>query len=405
MKTMLLTDIQPSNNLTAGIVTAQMCRFVPQGQLAIFCVQNRHLRPEPYPDLANIPMRIVIKPNELSRRSIRKLPVGRLGAIATETVRRLTLIPPLVRQAVAFGREQNVTSVWAILQGQTMVRMASAVADGLGVPLRAQVWDPLSWWLQAHGVDRFNRRWDLALFDRTMRRAITCAAASWAMASHYEQRYGTSSQAIIASLDRSVARRPGPKLRASNELCIGMAGQFYASDEWLRLVWALEHARWQVAGRKVVVRVLGHQRPEGIREENLDFLGWQPQEKAVDLLSSTCDILYCPYPFAASMDDVAKLSFPSKIPTYLAAGRPVLFHGPVYSAPALYLKDRGAGFVSRAIDPDAVYDGLLHLVEDEALYERLARGAQEAFVADFTLDRMGKKVRCFLGYPDSENEK
>ncbi len=36
MKTLLLTDIPPSSNLTAGIVTAQMCRFVPQGELAIF---------------------------------------------------------------------------------------------------------------------------------------------------------------------------------------------------------------------------------------------------------------------------------------------------------------------------------------------------------------------------------
>ena len=40
MKTLLLTDIPPSSNLTAGIVTAQMCRFVGLGELAIFCVQN-----------------------------------------------------------------------------------------------------------------------------------------------------------------------------------------------------------------------------------------------------------------------------------------------------------------------------------------------------------------------------
>ena len=232
MKTLLLTDIPPSANFTAGMVTAQMSRFIPPGELAIFCVQNRYLRPESYPDLADIPIRFVVKPNELSRRSTRWISVGRIGAIATETVRRLTMIFSASRQAIAYGKEHNVTSLWAIVQGQTMVRMATSVADGLGVPLRAQVWDPLSWWLQAHGVDRFNRKWDLAAFDHTMRSATICATASTAMASHYEALYGTPSQVIIASLDRSIARRPEPKLRKSDELVIGMAGQLYANDEW-----------------------------------------------------------------------------------------------------------------------------------------------------------------------------
>ena len=115
-----------------------------------------------------------------------------------------------------------------------------------------------------------------------------------------------------------------------------------------RLVWALEYAGWQVAGRRVVIRVLGHQRPPTIPEHNLDFLGWQPQERAVELLSTSCDVLYCPYPYAASLAEVAKYSFPSKIPTYLAAGRPILFHGPTYASPARYLEATGAGFRSVA---------------------------------------------------------
>jgi hypothetical protein len=98
------------------------------------------------------------------------------------------------------------------------------------------------------------------------------------------------------------------------------------------------------------------------------------------------------------MADVAKLSFPSKIPTYLAAGRPILFHGPTYSGAAHYLQRTGAGFIARAMDAAAVYDALMHLVEDRSLYGRLAQGAQEAFLADFTLDRMTTLVRDFLGY-------
>ena len=70
MKTLLLTDIPPSSNLTAGIVTAQMCRFVAPDEVAIFCVQNPYLTPQLYDDLAGISMRVVRKPNEQARRQI-----------------------------------------------------------------------------------------------------------------------------------------------------------------------------------------------------------------------------------------------------------------------------------------------------------------------------------------------
>jgi hypothetical protein len=400
MKTLLLTDIPPSSNLTAGIVTAQMCRFIPAGELAIFCVQNPHLRPEPYPDLAGIPIKTVRKPNELSRRRTRSVLIGRIGATAVEGFRRLWFAPRIVHQALEYGRQQQVDSLWAVLQGQTMVRMASAVAAGLNVPLRTQVWDPLEWWLRAHGVDPVNRALDLTLFDRAIEGSVACATASWAMAESYQAKYGTSCVPVIASLKRTLGRRPEAELRMPKEVAIGMAGQFYAGQAWHELVRSLNLADWQVDGRRVVVRVLGNQRPEGVPDQNLDFLGWKPQEEAVEILSQTCDILYCPYPFEPRMAEVARLSFPSKIPTYLAAGRPIIFHGPDYAGAWRYLSERRAAYLCGSPEPAAVYNGLSHLVEDKAFYAATAKSAQDAFIADFTLEQMGKDMRRFLGYPE-----
>jgi hypothetical protein len=397
MKTLLLTDIPPCSNLTAGIVTAQMARCVPEGELAIFCVQNPHLAPALCPDLAHVPMKVVPKPNEHARRVVKGVPLGTAGAMAVETLKRQMLTPRLVRDAVAYGRAQGATSVWAILQGQTTVRMALGVARGLGVPLRTQVWDPLRWWLDAHKVDPLNARRDMALFDATLKASTACATASWAMARHYEERYGIPALAIIASLDPAIAHQPAPALRGGGELAIGMAGQIYAMQEWQELVAALEGANWQVQGRHVVLRVLGHIRPANVPEANLDFLGWQSQEDTVRLLSERCDILYCPYPFAPEMEEVSRLSFPSKIPTYLAAGRPVLFHGPGYASPASYLTERGAGIVTAGLEAPHVLAGLEQLCGDAALYEALALGARQAFLADFTLARMGELMARFLG--------
>ncbi|WP_143039594.1 MULTISPECIES: glycosyltransferase [Bradyrhizobium] len=383
-------------------MTAQMCRCVAADELAIFCVLNRHLTPDLYPDLAAIPSKTVHKPNEQNPRNPKYFPLDLARAFASETIRRRTVIPSLVREAIAYGREQGVTSLWAILQGQTMVRIAGAVAEGLNVPLRAQVWDPLGWWLRAHGVDRFNRRADLAKFDETMRQATTCAAASWAMARQYKEQYGTTSYVIIASLDEALAHKPVPALRNSDEVVIGMAGQFYAEQEWHDLLQALNLAGWQIGGRKIVVRVAGHAPPrtETAQAASIEFLGWRSQPELIDILSTTCDIMYCPYPFSPQMEEVARLSFPSKIPTYLAAGRPILFHGPDYASPAHYLRERGAGLICRTGEPAAVYNAVLQLVEDTELYAELAVAAQAAFEADFALNSMKKSVRNFLGYSD-----
>ncbi|GAU83433.1 glycosyltransferase family 4 protein [Bosea sp. BIWAKO-01] len=400
---LLLTDIPPCSNLTAGIVTAQMCRFVPKSELAVFCVTNPHLQPKLYDDLADVEMKMIPKPIEQQRRVLRGIRIGRVGAAAVEAVKRVTLPRGLIRQAVAYGRAIGATDLWAILQGQTMVRIAAPVARELGVPLRVHVWDPLRWWLDAHGVDPVNRRLDLAQFDRTLRQATSCAAASGPMARHYQEIYGVPSTAVIASIDPTLAQTPPTALGSTDSVVVGMVGQFYASEEWRQLVTALNFAKWRVGERKVVLMTFGHEPPPSdIPDGHLKFMGWKDQPEVIRTIARNCDVAYCPYPFAANMEEVSRLSFPSKVPTYLAAGRPILFHGPSYSAPYIYLKERGAAYLCRDAYATSVYNGLVHLVEDAVLYEATALAAQRAFLADFTLPRMERAVRQFLGYDVSE---
>jgi hypothetical protein len=399
MSILLLTDIPPCSNLTAGLVTAQMCRAIRPDPLVMFCVLNRHLHPEPFEDLADMAQKTVSKPNEVGVRRWKGFSWGEPGSAAIEFARRNQKIPPLVREAVAFGREHRVDRVWAVLQGQTMVRMALPVAKKLGASLHLHVWDPLRWWHKAHKVDRFNAWLDRAMFDRTMRSAASCASASWAMTEHFSRLYGVSGEPVMAALPIEWMRRPAPRLHSADELVIGMAGQFYAKEEWLTLLNALSQADWKVAGRRVMLRVMGGEPPPGdISSDHLDFLGWRSQEDALDILAHHCDVLYCAYPFAAEMAEVSRLSFPSKLPTFFCAGRPVLFHGPADSSPGVYLERRQAAYVSGE-SADSVLKALHDLVEDGTLYYGLAQASTQAFLDDFTLDRQHDAVRRFLALP------
>ncbi len=441
MKILLLTDIPPCQGFTAGLVLDRLCRFLPKGSIVCFALTNPDLDPKLSPDLSWIPTAYGKKRNETSLLpDLRRLsavlvhranvspwfrvlfsPLLGIGAIIRlavpsrlhrlfffpaswllEKLRRVFVVPRLAKQVVAFGRRHNVDVVWAVLQGQTVTQIAADVAERLNATLITQVWDPLSWWLHDNQIDRFNRRSALADFDRALRKSRTCLTASWAMTEDYERRYGPRSVPVIASHPKSVARSPDLSRFPDDEIHIGMAGQFYAGDEWLHFLRALNMSGWQVRGRPVRITVLGGAAPPGKSPPGrVQYLGWQSQADAARLLSEL-DVLYCPYPFAPHMADVMMLSFPSKVVLYLAAGRPILFHGPAVSSPAVYLQKHRAAVIIGDLHSAAIYNGLCRLVDHPDLYNELGRNAQRAFLADFTLETMRDNFERALGVPLNE---
>lgn len=399
MKILLLTDIPPCENFTAGLVLSAMVRFVPRDQICIFSVTNPALDVRLGEDFANIPIEMQAKPNEnwswLPRRKLTRV-FSATATFAGEIFSETVAIPSLIQKAVRFGQEQKVDRVWAVLQGQTTIRMAEAVAKKLGVPLHTHVWDPFSWWAKAHAVDRLNTRRVQALFDRAIANSHAVATASVPMADMYKQRFGVAAIPIIASHHRSMAHAPGLERSGDKPLLIGMAGQFYAANEWLQLLHALRGADWQIAGRQVRVVVLGPQQPPGTPNPHVSFLGWKSQKDAAFILSQ-CDILYCPYPFDPGMKEVSQFSFPSKLVLYLLAGRPIVLHGPDYSSPAHYIRAHRCGLVAGRLPATSIYNELERLVSNPESYREMAENAHAAFIADFTLESMERAFNAFIG--------
>lgn len=376
-----------------------MVRLVPRDEICCFTVANPTLDMHLAPEFSNIPIEVHVKPNENWAWLPRQRFVRRLSSVASfagEYITEQTVVRVLIRKAVSFGREQRVDRVWAVLQGQTMIRMAQAVADQLGVPLHTHVWDPFSWWARANCLDGITTRRVQSMFDNAIRHSTCVAAASEPMAELYRERFGVSAVPVIASHSKSMAQAPDLAFNDNTPIVIGMAGQFYAANEWLQLLHALRASNWSVAGRTVRILVMGPQRPPGEIDGHVSFLGWKSQQDAAFILSN-CDVLYCPYPFDLSMKEVSQFSFPSKLVLYLAAGRPILFHGPDYSSPAHYIKSRKCGLIASRLVATAVYNEIERFaVMDFGEYRRLATNAQEAFLNDFTLESMARSFNIFI---------
>ena len=404
MKVLLISDIPPCDDFTAGIVLSAMVRFLPRGTVCCFAVVNPLLPLRMSPEFGGIPVEFHRKPLENWAWLPQRAPFNRFASLvgrAGETYGSERQVKSLIDQAIAFGRKQQVDRVWAVLQGQTTIRMALAVAEGLNVPLHCQVWDPFGWWAKANRLDPETTQETQQLFDKTIERSAAVATASHPMANDFRDRFGTRANPVISSYPRAMAQSAAAAPLPGASITIGMAGQFYAADEWLQLLAALQAANWSVGGRRVDIVAMGPARPPAMPASHVTFLGWKPQAEALRLLNG-CDFLYCPYPFDPAMEQVARLSFPSKLVLYMAAGRPVIFHGPAYSAPAQYIAERGCGILATSLPAEGILREIERLGGNHQLYSEMASKARQAFLEDFTLESMARSFHDFIGAAASD---
>lgn len=395
MKVLLLTDIPPCDNYTAGLALEKLVRLLPAEDIVLCSVINRKSSPVIPDDLQRIPSLTLQKPNEAG---VRFLPRGggAVTAYVFELFQAVRTSRVLLPKIIDFARENCVEAVWVVLQGQTMVRLARPLARALGVPLFTQVWDPFGWWLREHRIDDWTRRRLLAEFDRVILHSTACATASWAMSETYTQEYGVRNVPVIAGLPRELAREPATQPHPGDEFVIGMAGQFYAQAEWYSLIHALDQVGWAIAGRRVRIRVMGGEFHVSTHAPgNFEYLGWQSQAETIRLLAES-DLLYLPYWFAEGYREESTNSFPSKLVTYFAAGRPVFCHAPDYASPAQYLARNDTGYLCASLEASAILKMLEHAVTDGAAYAKSARNGSACFLRDFTPERMKESLLDFL---------
>lgn len=395
----------PCSNFTAGLVLAQLCKFIPADAICCYSVLDSRLKPTVDDDINSIPIEFSKKPIEYAGKILPdyfgKLSkaVGSTASFFFELYNELIYEKIIVLKVTKFAKKHGIDRIWCVLEGQTMIRIALPVTKALDIPLHTHVWDPPGWWLRENKVNKLIAKRTLAEFDRVLRNSVTCATASWAMAKAYAESYQLPTTPVIPSLSSKFAQAPAVSINDSDKLVIGMAGQIYSSDEWTALIKALDSVNWTIGNRTVVIRFMG--RYANLRAEgtmNIEYLGWRSQAETIQLMSEA-DILYCPYWFNTEFKEEASLSFPSKLTTYLAAGRPVLFHGPDYASPSNFLAANNAGVCCNSLNTDDILFALSELVNNKQLYSTTCSNGSIAFHKHLTLDVMKQSFADFLNLP------
>lgn len=95
-------------------------------------------------------------------------------------------------------------------------------------------------------------------------------------------------------------------------------------------------------------------------------------------LLGKADVLLLPVNFDSASVDFVRLSMPTKVPSYLASGTPILVYGPQGVAQVEYAREYGWGRVVDRQGIDALASAVRHMVEDSALRQELSMKAREA---------------------------
>ncbi len=393
-KILLLSTIPPCSNYSGGQVLEQLCQFLPKNSLVCFILLDKSLHPEISKELSWMPMEYFSKPAD----GWPKLPlyITPILSFFGEMYHSLFTTRILAKKVIAYGKKHQVDCLWVTLQGQTTIRLARKVAQGLGVPLLTEVWDDPEWWLKDNHIDKISSKLILKNFTKDLKFSEKCATAGWAMANVYQKEYSAKTVPFLPSLKENWALKPATKIHSEKELIIGVVGQLYSVEEWQKLIVALDKTSWKIGKREVKIRILAScANLYSYKPARIEFLGYHSQKDTVNLISHA-DILYCPYIFNPEFKKVSELSFPGKLITYLASGRPVFFHGPVYAGPGGFLKKNKAGFVCNSLDPEIIIRDLKELINNKKLYAQLADNGHKMFKKYFTFACLRQSFADFL---------
>ena len=393
---LIVSPVAPVPEGVGGVYLRDLCLMYPADRLAFAVLPGIGAGAWPEP-LAQAPRTMLdAVPERGFDRWGRQVQQSTRGLFDRYVDRRP--LPRLIEHVADFASRTQPDLLWIPLAGPTMINVAAALHRRLGVPMITTVWDPPDyalphyWGIRGTALGRI-----MARFSDAIRASVRCAVASAEMGETYERRYGTPCVPMIHGLPESEWIAP-TGMRSPNEpFVIGYAGSLYARREWDALIAALAAAQWRVGGRAAIVRVLAaglDMRVTG--PAHIEFLGWHSTADAVRILAS-CDVCYVPYWFDDAFRPGVELSFPNKVSLYLAAGRPILYHGPERATPTRFLERWPVGIACHSLDAPDITRALRVAASDADFHDRAAAAIPRVLREELGLHVFRQRFADFVG--------
>lgn len=132
-------------------------------------------------------------------------------------------------------------------------------------------------------------------------------------------------------------------------------------------------------------------------EQYIIDLGWIERREIPDILA-LADILVQP----GKADEFNDYRFPSKIPEFMAMGKPVILPQTNIALSLTHLQD---AFILPVVDENTLQDAITSIRENSQLYEQLSQGAFKFAQNNFSWEKSTEKLINFYHSIDTDNYK
>lgn len=394
---LLLTGSPPGDRGVGQIIVNEICQNYPHDKIFCFAALSRHDNYEKPAEFGDLTVETVHRRYEHQFR-----PMGRLLSPITTRASYWGMYRrhcrTLTRQAIEFGRQHRCDLLFSILENTTVMQMTDPVAKGLAIPKHLLVWDAPDYIANMPGQMPLSVEAMVDTFSQAMQGAKQLAVVSEPMARKYKSDFGLESTIL-----RHVAAPPAnsPQSLSDNDagkpFVIGFAGSVTAKPQLELLQQALDRLDWQIDGREIRLDLYGLRFVLQARTaRNVRYCGYRSVQDTVESLSQTADLLFMPQPFDKPSASFTELSFPTKISTYFAVGRPILLLSPQKSSLGEFFTSHPFGVWCREMQADRLLESLREIMTNPELQTSSVQTIQQLLKQSFNKGHFGKQLHRFL---------
>ncbi len=221
-------------------------------------------------------------------------------------------------------------------------------------------------------------------FIRNLRKASLRLGISEAMAAEYEKRYKLPFKYFHNPVNCSEYNNLPPKL-LDNKYTVVYAGRIgiASSDAIAEFAQCVNSLRLE--GKNVTFKIYADINKEVSGKFNYEGVEILPSLKDINHIEkiAEADLLLYPVDFSAESIEYIRLSFPTKLPSYLSSGVPVFCYGPsnVYSID--FMINKQLGFVCTHQNISILKETLIKALEDNNKKAKFAEASRKYAIDNF----------------------
>jgi len=287
------------------------------------------------------------------------------GAIASDILntwkmladRKVTHIDAIVQQLL----QVDCDKYWIVSHNEGL-RIALELTRVQSKPVHLTVHDDWAGAICARSVRyRFLSAWAKRLTSTTLKAVSSVDVISSAMANYYEKLSGVKGDACHRYLSEAMIRNTDEITNVEQqEVTCGHIGSIYNKPDFITFL-TVFHEFVTAKNKKPLIKMWGcHLTLDDVPGQlkgSVAFYPTLPEEAVIPELAK-CDFVYAMYPFNKALSIFSGTSLPTKLTSYLLAGRPIFGHGPLKSTLTTFLSTNDVGVMWTSLDKQ---EGLKHL--------------------------------------------